>query len=159
MPTDTSPPLDTAALLAQREAALLAPFEALTNWDDRYQHLIKLGKAHPAINPAYQIETYRVKGCQSQVWMHAELSPEGLVTYHTDSDALIVRGLVALVTTYYNGLPPQVIVSTPPAIIDKLNLSEHLSMQRNNGLAAMLKQLKLYAMAFYIKQQQAAQRS
>jgi cysteine desulfuration protein SufE len=132
---------------------IINEFAALPDWDARYKHIIALGKALPPIDPQYQQDQYKVQGCQSQVWLHAQLTPEGLMQYDVDSDALIVRGLVALLARVYSGQTPAYVMATPPDFFDEIELGQHLSMQRSNGLAAMLKQMKLYAMAFHMKQQ------
>jgi cysteine desulfuration protein SufE len=156
MTQELTPSDDTfTTLLAQRTDELAAPFEALAGWDERYQHLIALGKAHPAIDASLQVDKYKVQGCQSQVWLHAHLNDAGLMVYQADSDALIVRGLVALLMAFYNELPPKVVMKAEPTLLNRLGLTENLSMQRNNGLAAMIKQIKLYAMALHLKSQQA----
>jgi len=130
-------------------------FNAFTDWDARYKHIIELGKALPDFPEAARTEDNIVKGCQSQVWMLAELSDDGRVVFEADSDAMIVRGLVSLLLRVYSNQPPAVILQTDPEFIDRINMSQHISMQRSNGLFAMIKQMKFYALAFQMKAAQA----
>ena len=147
------------AELAQRGQTIIDDFARFDDWDERYQHLIALGKALPAMDEAQKTDKHKVQGCQSQVWMHASLTTDdqgqALIAYQADSDALIVRGLVALLLRYYDRLPAPLIMQNPPTFFESIGLDKHLSMQRSNGLAAMLKQMKLYAMAFHMASQQA----
>ena len=135
----------------QIQDEIVAEFKSLTNWDDKYALIIKQGKALNAIEPQYQTEEYEVKGCQSTVWMHAENKTNGTILFHADSDALIVRGLIALLLRVYSNQSAQAIVDTAPNFLDRIEMSHHLSMQRSNGLAAMIKQMKLYAQVFTIQ--------
>lgn len=141
----------TTLTIEDIQTGIVAEFEQLKDWDERYKHIIGLGKALPSINPAYQTEANQVKGCQSTVWMHAELDEAGRVQFYADSDALIVRGLVALLLRVYSNQLPAVVLATEPTFLTQIEMSQHLSMQRSNGLAAMLKQMKLYALAFQLK--------
>ena len=134
---------------------IVAEFQSLKDWDERYRHIIAMGKALPPIQEAYRDEAHQVKGCQSTVWMHAEQDAEGNVVYHADSDAMIVRGLVALLLRVYSGHSPQAILKAEPTFLERIEMGKHLSMQRSNGLAAMLKQMKLYAMALQLRASQA----
>ena len=133
--------------IAEKQAAIIAEFEKLSDWEARYQRIIELGKAMPELPRQYQVEKNIVKGCQSTVWLHGELDGDR-VRFIGDSDAIIVRGLVALVLGVYSGESPQTILNTPPDFIAKTGLASHLSQTRANGLAAMIKQIKNYAIAF-----------
>lgn len=139
-----------------QQAAIIEEFNQLPDWDARYKHIIDLGKALPALPEEHRVESNLVRGCQSQVWMVAELDDEAKVQFLADSDALIVRGLVALILRVYSGQPPQEILTHPPDFIEKIEMGKHLSMQRSNGLAAMMKQIQLYALAFQTKLQMAS---
>jgi cysteine desulfuration protein SufE len=97
------------------------------------------------MDEALKIDKYRVSGCQSQVWMHAGLQSDGLVHFQVASDALIVKGLIALLMKLYNLQTPETILQTDPTFMEAIGMAEHLSMTRRNGLASMLKQMKLYA--------------
>lgn len=138
--------------ISDRAGALVAELQALTNWQDRYRRIIALGRALPTLADEHRTDANKVKGCQSQVWLHASLesgaSGESVVTYVADSDAAIVKGLVAIVLGVYSGATPAQILATPPTFVDELGLSENLSQTRANGLQAMIKQIKLYAVAF-----------
>ncbi|MEB3206154.1 MAG: SufE family protein [Vampirovibrionales bacterium] len=126
-------------------------FLSLPNWEARYQKLIAMGRALPALPEAAHVDDNKVRGCQSQVWLTARLdhgSDGPFVHFEADSDALLVKGLIALVLAIYNDQPPSAILSIEPEVLNQIGLSEHLSMQRNNGLAAVIKQIKFYALAF-----------
>jgi cysteine desulfuration protein SufE len=127
------------------QAQIVQDFQAFHNWEDRYQYIMKLGKDLPKMDEALKTEKYRVSGCQSQVWMHASLQSDGLVRFQVASDALIVKGLIALLMKLYNLQTPQTILQTEPTFMEAIGMAEHLSMTRRNGLASMLKQIKLYA--------------
>ncbi|MEM7435920.1 MAG: SufE family protein [Myxococcota bacterium] len=140
--------------IAQRQAALVERFGKISDWEERYGEIIRLGRLLPEFPEDKRTELNKVKGCQSQVWMHASLQ-DGNVVFVADSDAAIVRGLIAILLELYSGQPPRAILEAPPSFIDELGLGSHLSQNRANGLSAMLKQMKLYATAF----QALAQRS
>jgi cysteine desulfuration protein SufE len=134
------------------QAGIVAELQAIADWDLRYQRIIQYGREMPAIAPQYQTETNKVQGCQSQVWMHAELTPQGTLQLYADSDALIVRGLVALLLKVYQHQLPSAILTEPLTFFDELEMGAHLSMTRKNGLAAMVKQIKQYAFVFQMMQ-------
>lgn len=136
----------SAVTVADKQAEIVTRFKAISEWEDRYREIIQLGRALPSFPEEHRVEKNKVRGCQSQVWMHASYDA-GVVSYVADSDASIVRGLVALVLHVYSGHPPDEIIATPPTFIDELGLSQHLSQSRANGLSAMIKQIKLYALA------------
>jgi cysteine desulfuration protein SufE len=139
---------------------IIARFSACRDWDARYQKIIELGKALPAFPEEFRTEANQVKGCQSQVWLHAALQPNPadpqapqVMHLYADSDALLVRGLIALLVQVYSDQPPATILATPPRFLEAIQLTQNLSMQRNNGLAAVLKQIKLYATVFMVQGQ------
>ncbi len=132
----------------QKQQAILAEFENLGGWEDRYKHIIKIGKDLPQQPEAFYDEKFLVKGCQSQVWLHAALDEEGQVVLTADSDAMIVKGLASLLLQAYSGLLPKEILSAPPQFIEDLGFKESLSPSRANGFLSMVKQIMLYAQAF-----------
>jgi len=131
---------------------IIQEFAAFDNWDARYEHIIKMGKTLSPLPEEVMTEKYRVEGCQSQVWIKAKMGEDGLVHYQGSSDAIIVKGLVALVLRVYSDQSPKTVVETAPRFMEEIGMSDHLSMTRRNGLAAMLKQLKLYATVLMLTQ-------
>lgn len=128
------------------EKEIIEDFELFEDWEGKYNYLIDLGKDLPMIHSMYKNEEYIVRGCQSRVWLHA--SNEGdKVFYTADSDAIITKGLVALLIKVLNGQKAEDIAKAELGFIDKIGLKEHLSPTRSNGLASMIKQMKLYALA------------
>ena len=138
-----------------RQQRIVDEFQGLPGWEERYERLIQLGMALPPFPEEHRVEALKVKGCQSQVWLRARLE-EGRVLLQADSDALIVKGLVALLLRAYSGLSPAEILATKPEFVAAIGMREHLSPTRANGLAAMLKQVQLYALAFQVSQGGAA---
>jgi cysteine desulfuration protein SufE len=124
-----------------------ALFDSQDSWEDRYRELIKLGKGLAIMDEQFKVEKFRIKGCQSQVWLYPEFK-EGKVFFHADSDAMLVKGIMALLIEVYNGSTPDEILANPPEFLKQMGISEHLSMNRTNGLASMVKQIQLYATAF-----------
>ena len=125
---------------------LIEEFSFVEDWVDRYTMLIEYGKQLPPFPADLRTQQNLIDGCQSQVWFTAQLQ-DGHIIYQADSDALLVKGIVALLLQVLNGQTPQDIINADLYFIDKIGLREHLSPTRNNGLAAMLKQMKLYALA------------
>jgi len=125
-------------------------FRALGDWTERYKHIIKQGRDLEPLDEKYKVEDNLVRGCQSQVWLHTKLE-DGKVIFEADSDAAITKGLVALMVRFYSGQTPETIISTSPDFIKKIGMEQHLSPTRSNGLAAMVKQMKIYAMAYKTK--------
>ncbi|MDR9416740.1 MAG: SufE family protein [Gracilimonas sp.] len=126
---------------------IVREFELLQDWQERYKYIIKLGKKLPPLDSEHRKEENLVKGCQSQVWLKAQ-SEDGKVIFEADSDAAITKGLVALMVRFYSEEEPEVIINTDPFFIDEIGMANHLSPTRANGLASMVKQMKIYAMAF-----------
>lgn len=126
---------------------MVALFAKVSDWEQKYEKLIELGKAWPGLPEELKIEDLKVKGCQSQVWIKAELK-DGKVFFLGDSDAIIVRGLVALVLTVYSGQSPSEIMKYDASFLKDIGLDEGLSPSRTNGLYSMIKQIKYYATAF-----------
>ena len=125
-------------------------FSLFDDWMERYEHLIGLGKSLPLINDEYKTDDYIIKGCQSKVWVHGELR-DGKVVFTADSDAILTKGLVALLLRVFSNRTPQEIIDANTHFIDEIGLKEHLSPTRANGLVSMIKELKLYAVAFQAK--------
>lgn len=123
---------------------LIEEFQFFDNWMDRYQYLIDLGRRLPALSDEELIEENKIKGCQSQVWFIAEQQDDRL-TFRAISDAAIVSGLIALLLRIYSGRRPQDILDTPPNFVTVLDLEQHLSPTRSNGLASMLKAIRVFA--------------
>lgn len=126
---------------------IVREFNLLEDWTERYKYIIKLGSKLPQLDSSKKIEHNIVKGCQSQVWLHAEFS-EGKIIFEADSDAAITKGLVALMVHLYSHQSPNAILATEPTFITEIGMNEHLSPTRANGLASMVKQMKIYALAF-----------
>ncbi len=125
-------------------------FSMFEDWMERYEHLITLGKELPLIDEQYKTDDYIIKGCQSKVWVHAGLE-DGNVVFTADSDAILTKGLVGLLLRVFSNQTPQEIIDADTDFIDEIGLKEHLSPTRANGLVSMIKQLKLYAVAFQAK--------
>jgi cysteine desulfuration protein SufE len=140
-------PDNTQQTVAEKQHAVVEEFAAIDDWQDRYRRIIDMGKKLPAFPEEYRNEDHKVKGCQSQVWLHADLA-DGAVQFQADSDAAIVRGLIALLLEVYSGRAPQEIVASKDTFLDEMGLMENLSQTRSNGLSAMLKQMKYYAVAY-----------
>lgn len=136
--------------LTQTQQELIDEFAMFTDWQDRYEHLIELGKDLPLIAPEKKTEENIVRGCQARVWLNAEYK-DGLVHFTADSDAMITKGLIALLVRVLNDRTPQEILDTPLTFIDAIGLREHLSPNRANGLSAMIDQMKRYALAYSSK--------
>ncbi|MBC7537984.1 MAG: SufE family protein [Bacteriovorax sp.] len=139
-------------MINQRIEKLKSDFKNFGEWEARYKHLIDLGKKMPPMKEEFKTEENKVKGCQSQVWLHAELIGDK-VHFSADSDASIVKGIVALLVFVYSGSTPDEILMTKPTFLEDIGLREHLSMSRANGLTSMVKQISFYAMAFKAKLQ------
>jgi cysteine desulfuration protein SufE len=126
---------------------LIADFEFLDDWEDRYRHVIDLGKEMPALDPAFKVAATKVDGCASQVWLHPQIEGD-LVMFDGESDAMIVNGLIAVLRKLYNGLPPADVAAIDArAELGRLGLNDHLSAQRSNGLRAMIERLQGFARA------------
>lgn len=134
-------------LLQKRTQALTQEFGALKTWEEKYKLLIQKGAQLPELAEDLYQDKYKVRGCQSQVWLHAEPTPEGLVKFHGDSDAMIVKGLVKVLLEVYSEAPAEEILKHPPEFFKELGLGEHLSPSRSNGFFAMVQQIMLYAAA------------
>lgn len=134
--------------LAIRERHLVEEFSKLATWEDRYKRLIDRGKALGDLSEEMKQEKYKVRGCQSQVWLHANLEDNGRILFRADSDAMIVKGLVAILLEVYSNATPDEVLATSPQFLKDLGFETHLSPSRANGLYAMVKQIMYYAQAF-----------
>ena len=134
------------------EQELISEFEMFDDWMNKYNYIIELGKELPMIDPQYKTPEYLIDGCQSQVWLHAELR-DGQVFFTADSDAIITKGIVNLLIRVLSGRTPQEIIDNDLSYLDAIGLKEHLSPTRSNGLASMIKQVKMYAIAFKASEQ------
>lgn len=131
--------------IEQTQDRIVREFSAITDWEERYQKIIDLGRRHPHIPEEFKQDKYIVRGCQSTVWLHAKLENDGRVTFSAESNAMIVNGLITLLLRVYSGRTIGEIIETQPRFITEIGLSTHLSQARANGLAAMLEQIKNYA--------------
>ena len=132
----------------KRIAGLKQEFDGLPDWDARYRHIIEKGKLLAALADSERNENNKVRGCQSQVWLVADIQPDGSVNFRADSDAMIVKGLVAVLLQVYSGLKPEEILATSPQFLKDLGFAANLSPSRANGLFAMVKQIFYFAAAF-----------
>jgi len=136
--------------IKDKQDEIIADFELFSDWMDKYEYIIQLGKDLPLIDPLYKIDENLIRGCQSKVWMHAEFK-DGRIFFTADSDAVITKGLVSLVIRVLSGHTPREIVDADLYFIDAIGLSSHLSPTRSNGLLSMVKQIKLYALGYMTK--------
>lgn len=135
-----------------RQDEIISEFEDLDDWMDRYQMLIDMGSEQPPLDERYKTEQNLIDGCQSRVWLQADFDGEHM-HMQAESDALIVKGIVALLIRVMDGATPQEILDADLYFIDRIGLREHLSPTRSNGLVAMVRQIRAYALAFSSKQQ------
>lgn len=142
---NTSPErLTAAAELVAAQEEIVDTFSVLEDWTDRYQYIIDLGRQLPPFPEEFKTEAYRLKGCQSQVWIKTDLV-DGVLQIRATSDSAIVAGLIALLLRVYGGRRPADIIATPPDFIRRIDLEAHLSPTRSNGLAAMVQQIRQMA--------------
>ena len=143
--------------VSQRIEELVGELNAFSNWEDKYAHIIQCAKLLEPMAENHKVETNLVKGCQSQVWLAADLDGEvgpsegQLIHFSADSDASIVKGIISILLRVYNNLTPTEVLAVDDSFIDQIGLRQHLSMSRANGLNSMLKQIKLYALAYKTK--------
>jgi len=136
--------------IKEQQDEIIADFELFGDWMDKYEYIIQLGKDLPLIDPKYKIDENLIRGCQSKVWLHADYTG-GIMSFTADSDAVITKGLVSLVIRVLSGHTPKEIVDADLYFIDAIGLSSHLSPTRSNGLLSMVKQIKMYALAYQAK--------
>ncbi len=139
--------------ILQQQARLVAEFQAMPDWQERFKRIIAMAKDLTPLPEEQRIEANKVRGCASTVWLHASFDGTR-VTYVADSDAVMVRGLVALLLSVYSGHTPNEILDAPPDFIEEMGLNANLSPNRANGVTAMVKQISIYALAFRAQQHQ-----
>ena len=132
---------------------VIEEFSDFTDWMDKYQLLIDLGNEQPPLDERYKTESNLIDGCQSRVWLQADFV-DGKIMLTAESDALIVKGIIALLIRVLNGHTPQEILDADLYFIERIGLRDHLSPTRSNGLLAMVKQIRMYALAYQMKSQQ-----
>ncbi|WP_343672149.1 SufE family protein [Chitinophaga sp.] len=137
----------------EKQDELISDFSFMDEWMDKYEYIIQLGKDLPLIDPKYKTDDNLIKGCQSQVWLHTDLV-DGKLIFTADSDAVITKGLVSLLVSVLSGHTPKEIAESEIYFIDEIGLRSHLSPTRSNGLLSMLKQMKIYGLAYQVKSQQ-----
>ena len=135
----------------EKQDEIVAEFADFEDWMDRYQLLIDLGNEQEPLEEKYKTEQNLIEGCQSRVWLQADMQEDGTLLFRAESDALIVKGIVSLLIQVLSGHTPDEILAAELYFIDKIGLKEHLSPTRSNGLLAMMKQMRMYALAFKAK--------
>ncbi|MBQ6046604.1 MAG: SufE family protein [Bacteroidales bacterium] len=138
--------------IAEISNQIIDEFASYEEWIDKYAYLIELGKECPVIDEKEKTESNLIKGCQSRVWLSCQYR-DGNLYFSADSDAVITKGIISLLIRAYNGQRPDDIIAAEPTFIDQIGLKEHLSPTRSNGLTSMIKQIKMYAIAFKMKEQ------
>jgi len=133
--------------IQETQKEIVEEFQYLPDWEEKYSEVIRLGRKLPEYPEEFRDEKYKVKGCQSQVWLHPEFK-DGKICFDADSDAMIVKGLIGLLMRVYNNRTPQEILENPPDFLQEIGIDKHLSPTRKNGLGAMMKQIQMYAVAF-----------
>ena len=133
-----------------KQDEIIDEFSIFDDWMDKYNYLIELSRELPAIDPKHKTNEYLIEGCQSKVWLNAELE-NGLLKFSADSDAIITKGIIALLIRVLNNQRPEDVMNVNLYFIDKIGLQQNLSPTRSNGLLSMVKQMKLYAMAYNAK--------
>ncbi|MDE6043282.1 MAG: SufE family protein [Muribaculaceae bacterium] len=139
--------------IEQRQQEIVEEFSDIDDWMDRYGYIIDLGNALPPLPEALKTPDRLIEGCQSRVWLDAEQDAEGRINFRADSDAIIVKGIISLLVSVLSGHTPDEILDAQLHFVDEIGLSRHLSPTRSNGLLAMIKQMRVYALAFKAKNQ------
>lgn len=132
------------------EREIVSEFSVYEDWMDKYAYLIEIGNSIPAMDEQHKTEDNLIKGCQSRVWFYPEMR-DGLLYFAADSDAIITKGIAALLVRVFSGQKPGDIAKADLSFIDEIGLTQHLSPTRSNGLVSMIKQIKMYAIAFSVK--------
>lgn len=132
--------------IAETQEEIIEEFALFDDWMQKYEYLIELGKSLPLIDQQYKTDDNIIKGCQSRVWLHAELQ-DGKMVYTADSDAILTKGLIALMIRVLSEQDPEAVTQAELGFVDQIGLKEHLSPTRANGLMSMIKQMKYYALA------------
>jgi len=136
--------------LTEAQNQIVEEFEEFEDWIDKYNYLIELSKELPELDKAYKTPEYAINGCQSKVWLHAKLD-DGKIIFSAESDAIIVKGITALLVRVMSNHTPEELLNVDLFFIDKIGLQQNLSPTRSNGLLAMVKQMKMYALAYHTK--------
>lgn len=142
--------MNKVATIADIEKDIVESFSLFDSWDEKYEYIIELGKKLPPLPEQYREEIFKVKGCQSTVWLGAEYIG-GRVVFYGDSDAVIVKGLISLLMQVLSNQTPQDIIEARLGFLQEIGMMNHLAQTRSNGLVAMVKQMKNYALAFKLK--------
>ncbi|MEC9209694.1 MAG: SufE family protein [Bacteroidota bacterium] len=138
------------ASIQEIQAEIIEEFDVFEAWMEKYEYIIELGKGLPIIDAKHKTDNNLIKGCQSRVWLHAD-HQDGKIIYSADSDAIITKGIVAILIRVLSNQAPEEIAKTNLAFIDKIGFKNQLSQTRANGLSSMIKEMKLYALAFQNK--------
>lgn len=138
------------ASIQEIQAEIIEEFDMFEAWMEKYEYIIELGKGLPIIDAKHKTDNNLIKGCQSRVWLHAD-HQDGKIIYSADSDAIITKGIVAILIRVLSNQAPEEIAKTNLAFIDKIGFKNQLSQTRANGLSSMIKEMKLYALAFQNK--------
>jgi cysteine desulfuration protein SufE len=134
--------------IEERQQEIIEEFGFFEDWMQKYEHIIELGRSLPLIDPQFKNDDHLIKGCQSRVWLNATKTDEGQIEFTADSDAIITKGMIALMIRVFSGLRPDVIAAADLHFLKAIGLYEHLSPTRSNGLASMITQMKFYGLAF-----------
>ncbi|MBZ9651603.1 SufE family protein [Psychroflexus montanilacus] len=137
--------------IQERQEEIIEEFSMFEDWMQRYEYMIELGKSLPLIDEKHKTEENIIKGCQSRVWVYAEMDNDQ-VDFTADSDAIITKGIIAILIRVFSGQKPEDIINADTSFIDEIGLKEHLSPTRANGLVSMIKQMKMYAIAYNSQQ-------
>ncbi len=138
-------------MLNQRQNEIIGEFAIFDEWLDKYEFLIEMAESLPIIDPKHKNNNFLIEGCQSRVWIDAKINDKGLMEFTADSDAILTKGIIALLVKVLNNLTPKEVLEAELYFIDEIGLSQNLSPTRANGLVAMIKQMKLFALAFQNK--------
>lgn len=139
-----------SSTLTEIQDEIIEEFELFTDWMDKYNYLIELSKDLPVIDPKYKTNDYVINGCQSKVWLHADMEGAKII-YRADSDAIITKGIIALLIRIMSNRNPEEVMNADLYFIDAIGLRQNLSPTRSNGLLSMVKQMKYYALAYHTK--------
>ena len=142
--------MDNHATIEETENEIVEEFSLFDSWDDKYEYIIDLGKRLQPLEDKYKVDENRVRGCQSTVYLVAD-NKDGKIIYHADSDAIIVKGLISMLIRVLSGQTADAIINAKLDFINKIGMMTHLAQTRSNGLLAMVKQMKNYALAYKIK--------
>lgn len=137
--------------IKERQEEIIEEFSMFEDWMQRYEYMIELGKSLPLIDEKHKTEENIIKGCQSKVWVYAEMQGDE-VDFTADSDAIITKGIIAILIRVFSGQKPEDIITADTSFIDEIGLKDHLSPTRANGLVSMIKQMKMYAIAYNSQQ-------